>query len=301
MNVINFGSLNFDYFYEVRHFVRPGETITSDAYRRSCGGKGLNQSIALARAGARVFHAGKVGKDGDLLLTCLRDAGVDTGYVSVSENRPSGHAIIQVDPAGQNSIIIHGGANQEVLGAEARRVLGDFKEGDALLLQNEISSLAEIIECGGKQGLTIYLNPAPMTRDLLACPLDRVDYFIINEIEGRELTGAAEPGEIIRAMRKRFPRSVTILTLGERGVIGAWEQSVISAPAESVRALDTTAAGDTFTGFFVAQRLRGAAIEDCLRVASHAAAICVTRRGSADSIPFMAEVASRVAKKDVYF
>jgi ribokinase len=297
MNVINFGSLNYDYFYQVPHLVRPGETITSETFRRSCGGKGLNQSIALAHAGAKVFHAGNVGQDGQMLISCLHGAGVDTRYVTVSKSRPSGHAIIQVDPTGQNSIIIHGGANHEVPVEDARRVLGNFKHGDALLLQNEISSLASIIDYGRKQGLTLYLNPAPMSRDLLECPLGSVDYFIINEIEGKELTGGSEPMAVIRAMRKRFPRAVTILTLGERGVICAWGQSIISTPAENVRPLDTTAAGDTFIGFFVAWRLKGEAIEDCVRVACRAAAICVTRQGSVESIPLLNEVVPRLVGK----
>jgi ribokinase len=290
MKVVNFGSLNFDHVYAVEHLVRPGETITSDNYRRFCGGKGLNQSIALAYAGAEVFHAGKVGRDGEPLVACLKTAGVDTSHIGVSESEPSGHAIIQVDRSGENSIIIHGGANRDIQSADARRVLEHFKSGDGLLLQNEISSIPEIIDRAKELGLTIFLNPAPMDKRVLDYPLDKVDYFIINEIEGRELTGAAEPEAILEAMRKRFPRSMTILTLGERGVLCADHRTKISVPADRVTPVDTTAAGDTFIGYFIAQKISGATLETCLRIATRAAAICVTRRGAADSIPRQAEV-----------
>jgi ribokinase len=290
MKVLNFGSLNFDHFYEVEHIVRPGETISSGKYRLACGGKGLNQSVSLAHAGANVFHAGKVGRDGEALLTCLKAAGVDTSYVGMGEEAPSGHAIIQVDKAGQNSIIIHGGANRAILQEDVSRVLGDFGPGDCLLLQNEVSCIPEMIDQAKKQSLTIFLNPAPMDERVADYPLNKVDYFIINEIEGRELSREIEAKAILAAMRKRFPRSAILLTLGEKGVLYADPQTSLAVPAEKVKAVDTTAAGDTFTGFFIALKLAGKPTEACLRTACHAAAICVTRPGAADSIPFLNEV-----------
>jgi ribokinase len=290
MKVLNFGSLNFDHFYEVEHIVRPGETIPSGKYRLACGGKGLNQSVALAHAGANVFHAGKVGRDGEALLACLKAAGVNTRYVEMTEEAPSGHAIIQVEKNGQNSIIIHGGANRAILQEDVSRVLGAFEPGDCLLLQNEVSCTAEMIDQAKKQGLTIFLNPSPMDERVAGYPLEKVDYFIINEIEGRDLSGATEAGAIMATMRKRFPEAATLLTLGEKGVLYADQQKNLAVSAEKVRAVDTTAAGDTFTGFFIAQKLAGQPIETCLRTACHAAAICVTRPGAADSIPRLQEV-----------
>jgi ribokinase len=310
MKVLNFGSLNFDHVYEVEHFVRPGETITSDKYHLLCGGKGLNQSIALAHAGAKVFHAGKVGNDGQQLVTRLNAAGVDTTHVGIAESAPTGHAVIQVDRHGQNSIIIHGGANQAVRKADAERALEHFASGDCLLLQNEISSIAEIIDQAKKRGLTIFLNPAPMDKKVFSYPLGKVDYFIINDIEGRGLTGEAEPEAMIETMLKRFPQSATILTLGEKGAMYADRQTKLSVPAEKVMPIDTTAAGDTFFGYFLAQKTKGDTVQNCLRIASRAAAICVTRRGAADSIPLKEEVGelkthlrsgdvlSRVAKQE---
>ncbi|MGD0750078.1 MAG: ribokinase [Anaerolineales bacterium] len=290
MKVLNFGSLNFDHFYEVEHIVRPGETIPSGKYRLACGGKGLNQSVALAHAGANVFHAGKVGRDGEALVAYLRAAGVNTTFVEVSENEPSGHAIIQVDKDGQNSIIIHGGANRAIRKEDVSRVLGNFSPEDCLLLQNEVSCMAEMIDQAKKRGLTIFLNPAPMDERVAGYPLDKVDYFIINEIEGRELSGATEAQAIIAAMRTRFPAAAVLLTLGAQGVIYADQHTRQTVPAEKVRPVDTTAAGDTFIGFFIAQKLAGKPIESCLRTACHAAAICVTRPGAADSIPHLQEV-----------
>ena len=290
MKVLNFGSLNYDHFYEVEHIVRPGETISAGKYRLACGGKGLNQSVALAHAGANVFHAGKIGRDGEALLACLRVAGVNTNYVDVAEEVPSGHAIIQVDKNGQNSIIIHGGANRDIQKVDVSRVLGNFAPGDCLLLQNEVSCTAEMIGQAKKQGLTIFLNPSPMDERVAGYPLDKVDYFIINEIEGRDLSGASEAQAIIAAMRTRFPTAAILLTLGEQGVLYADRQTSLAVPAEKVHAIDTTAAGDTFTGFFIAQKLAGKPIENCLQTACHAAAICVTRPGAADSIPLLNEV-----------
>jgi ribokinase len=294
MKVLNFGSLNIDHFYEVEHIVLPGETIPSGKVRLVCGGKGLNQSVALAHAGADVFHAGKVGRDGDALIACLKAAGVNTRFVEMLEELPSGHAIIQVDGNGQNSIIIHGGSNQAISAQDVSRVLGYFAPGDCLLLQNEVSSIPQMIGQAHKKGLTIFLNPSPMDRQVSSYPLDKVDYFIINEIEGRDLTGVIGPDAILAAMRKLFPRAATLLTLGENGVRYADQQTSLAVPAEKVNAVDTTAAGDTFTGFFIAQKIAGHSIEACLRIACHAAAICVTRRGAADSIPLLNEVSYRI-------
>jgi ribokinase len=226
------------------------------------------------------------------LMACLKSAGVNTTHIGVAASKPSGHALIQVDKNGQNSIIIHGGANRDIQKEDVKRALGHFTSGDYLLLQNEINSVSDIIDRAKKQGLTIFLNPAPMDKSVSGYPLDKVDYFIINDIEGRELTGKAEPEAILGAMLRRFPRSVTILTLGGNGVIYADRQTRISVPAEKVTPVDTTAAGDTFIGYFIAQKLEGQTVENCLRTASRAAAICVTRLGAADSIPRKAEVVS---------
>lgn len=284
MKILNFGSINIDHVYSVEHFVRPGETLGSTDYRQFAGGKGFNQSIALAYAGADVYHAGKIGKDGLWLLDHLQSSGVDTSFLEVVDS-PSGHAIIQVNREGENSIILYGGANQKITEAEAEKVLSKFSHGDYLLLQNEISAIPEIMRLAAGQGLTIIFNPSPMNSELLSYPLDLVDIFILNEIEGGELTGEQGPDEIYFSMREKYSNATTVLTVGDKGVLYADSEKTLRVEAEQVTPVDTTAAGDTFIGYFIAEIMDDRDIEQALRLACKAAAVCVTRPGAADSIP----------------
>ena len=162
MKVLCFGSLNIDYTYKVDHFVKKGETLSSGSLQVFSGGKGLNQSIALARAGAETYHAGSIGEDGRFLLEQLQDAGVDTRYVTVLETVRTGNAIIQNDKEGDNCILLYGGANQAVTTNQADAVLEHFRKGDFLVLQNEINELAYIMERAHERGMKIVLNPSPM-------------------------------------------------------------------------------------------------------------------------------------------
>ena len=130
-HILSYGSLNLDLVYQVPHFVQAGETLSSTSRTVHCGGKGLNQSIAAARAGGTVSHAGKIGGDGTVLTDILRESGVDTDFVTVGDG-PSGHAVIQVDPSGQNCILLFGGCNQEITHEEIDRVLGQTAEGENL-------------------------------------------------------------------------------------------------------------------------------------------------------------------------
>jgi ribokinase len=287
--IINFGSLNIDHVYRVEHFVRPGETIGSLSYQQFAGGKGFNQSIALARAGAQVHHAGKIGGEGGWLLDMLREAGAQTEDVMQVEI-PSGHALIQVEASGENAIILFGGANQSITDEDVDRVLARAAPGDYLLLQNEINNMDLILRRGAEQGLRMVFNPAPMTGAVLDYALEGVAIFIVNETEAEALTGATTPEAIVDAMHQRFPKAATVLTLGAAGAIYADGAERIRVPAVAVKAVDTTAAGDTFTGYFLAALAEGGSVEDALQLAARAAAICVTRPGAADSIPTRAEV-----------
>ncbi|MBX2999786.1 MAG: ribokinase [Caldilineaceae bacterium] len=289
--IINFGSLNIDHVYRVDHFVRPGETIASRSYQQFAGGKGFNQSIALARAGAQVRHAGKIGAEGGWLLDVLREAGATTEDVSQVEI-PTGHALIQVDTSGENAIILYGGANQSISAEDVERVLAHAAPGDYLLLQNEINNMDRILRRGAQRGMRIVFNPAPMTEAVLDYPLEGVAIFIVNETEAEALTGASTPDAIVGAMRRRFPKAATVLTLGAAGAIYADSAAQIHVPAVEIQAVDTTAAGDTFTGYFLAALAADENVEDALQLAARAAAICVTRPGAADSIPMRAEVLS---------
>lgn len=289
MSILNFGSLNIDHVYQVPHFVRPGETISSYGYRQFAGGKGFNQSLALARAGAAVHHAGKIGPDGVWLLDILRQAGANTDYVAQGQTA-TGHALIQVEPGGENAILLFGGANQEILPADVDRVLANFSAGDFLLLQNEISQVDLLLKKGAARGLRIVFNPAPMEDRVLTYALPLVSLLIVNETEAQALSGASDPAAMAAGIRRRFPNAAVVLTLGAAGVLYEDDDLQVHIPAEQVQAVDTTAAGDTFTGYLLAGLAAGDPVERALRLATRAAALCVTRAGAADSIPTRAEV-----------
>ncbi len=290
MKVLNFGSLNIDHVYEVDHFVRPGETLAGNAYHRFCGGKGCNQSLALARAGAKTFHAGRIGSDGLFLKDTLAMSGADTSLLEM-DGGPSGHAIIQVSKEGENSIILFGGANRNISSEQIKNAVSKFKKGDFILLQNEINSMPEIISAAAKARLRIFFNPAPMGKEVEAYPLDLVDCLILNEVEGAGLAGGgSNPEDVLKRLEKRFPKAAILLTLGSKGAVYSDNDGVIKIPAEKVKAVDTTAAGDTFIGYFLAGLAAGDMPEKSLKTASKAAAICVTRKGAADSIPWRKEI-----------
>lgn len=291
MKIVNFGSLNNDIVYKVDHFVRPGETLSADLVEASVGGKGLNQSIAASRAGTRVMHVGKVGSDGSELLNALKQAGVDITLVEQSAHR-SGHAVIQVDKTGQNSIILHGGANLDVDRYLIDRAFASIEKEDILLTQNEISNIAYLMEKAHENGIRLALNPSPMTAQLLKCPLDYVEWFFLNETEGMALTEAEDCAGITRRLMKRFPRSKVVLTLGENGVLYRDSEQLLSYGAYEVEPVDTTGAGDTFTGYFLSGIAKGLSIAENLRLASIASALAVSRKGASLSIPLLEDVTS---------
>lgn len=292
MRILNFGSLNIDLVYRVPHIVRPGETIASRSFTTFAGGKGANQSVALGRAGADVSHAGRIGADGKWLLDKLRDAGVDTSRVQVG-SEPTGSAVIQVDDEGQNAIFLNAGANHKITTEQVTQTLADFGAGDLLLLQNEINDGARVLEQGKARGMTVCLNPAPFGPELLDWPLEQVDMLVVNESEAAGLAGLSETGDpvaLLTALRAKFARTELVLTLGGRGVAWCGAGAVQQWPAESVKALDTTAAGDTFIGFFLAGIAGGMDRPTAIGRGQRAAALSVTRPGAMDSIPMALEV-----------
>jgi ribokinase len=285
--ILNFGSVNIDHVYSVPHFVRPGETLASARYAIFSGGKGFNQSTALARAGAKIAHAGMIGADGAWLRDSLASDGADVTHLAVRDE-PTGHAVIQVDASGQNCIIICGGANRAITPQYAEEVLSHFGDGDTLLLQNEISAIPEIMRIAHARGLRIVFNPAPMGPEVSGYPLDLVDLFIVNEVEAAELAGTAAdsaPEAILGALRDKFPRAGVVLTLGASGSVADIGGERVAVAAKRVKAVDTTAAGDTYIGYFLASRQRGLSLRAAMEKATEAAAICVTRAGAAPSIP----------------
>ena len=285
MKVLNFGSLNYDYIYELEHFVLPKETISSLGYSRNFGGKGLNQSIALAKAGLDIYHAGRVGNDGQDFIDYLNEYKVKTDYLLKDENEATGHAIIQVCK-GQNCIILHGGANQKVDEKQVDEVLSHFEKGDVLLLQNEISSIGYIMKKAHEKEMKIVINTAPMDEKIFTYPLELVDIFVVNEVEAAGLVKSETKDEevIIKLLKEKFPDKEIVMTVGERGAYYIGEE-IIHEPALKVEAVDTTAAGDTFTGFFLASYLAHKDVRRALKLATKASSITVQGKGAAKSIP----------------
>lgn len=288
--VLNFGSLNVDYTYKVDHMTREGETQSSEGMEIFLGGKGFNQSVSLAKAGVNVYHAGMIGDDGDGFLPVCKEYGIRTDYIKKVEGR-GGHTIIQIDKNAQNSILLFGGSNRKIDEGFVDEVLNHFEKGDYLLLQNEISSLNYIIDKAYERGMIIILNPSPFDYRLNSCDMSKVTYFILNEIEGGQFTGKEDPDEIIDVMLEKYPKAKIVLTLGGDGAMYADASGVrYCQPIFPVKAVDTTAAGDTFTGYFISGILENMPIPDILKMSAKASSIAVTRKGASPSIPSREEV-----------
>lgn len=289
MKILCMGSVNLDKVYHVAHIPQGGETIRSVSYEQHWGGKGLNQTIALARSGGEVYFSGIINRQEEVLRSVLAENHVHADFLALADE-PTGHAIINVDAGGQNSIVIHGGANQAFTRPYIDQVLSAFAPGDLLLLQNEISELDYILRAAHAHGLKIALNPSPFEPALLKLPLENVDIFLVNEIEGFQLTGKRVPEEILQEAGRLFPHATVVLTLGGDGSLYRCGTHVIRQPIYRVPVVDTTAAGDTFTGYFLSALARGETPENGLRQAAAASAIAVSRSGATDSIPTLAEV-----------
>lgn len=289
MKILNFGSVNIDFTYRVPHFVRPGETLAACSVTRNAGGKGFNQSVALAKAGCDVYHAGHIGSDGDFLKDLCQNYGIHTDYLT-HVDAPTGNAIIQVDDRGANCIILFGGANQAMDEAFIHQVLSGFEKGDMIVLQNEINCMNEIITMAHEAGLAIAINPAPMNDAIAHEKLALCDWMILNETEAEELTGVAEPYAQLEALEKAYPATAVLLTLGVRGCICRKDGTTYTMGSCKVNAVDTTAAGDTFAGFFLGSLSRGMDIPASLLTATRASALAVQKQGAAQSVPTLDEV-----------
>lgn len=291
MNILNFGSCNIDHVYSVDHFVRPGETITSDRMNDFPGGKGLNQSIAISRSGAKVFHAGCIGNDGSMAKATLEGAGVDTRYLKTVD-APTGHAIIQVDKNGENNIIIFGGANRKITKDYVDEVLSHFDADTVVVLQNEISELSYIIDRASEKGMKIILNPSPFEEELLNIDLDKLFMLILNETEAFAFSKTDTVSAACEFFLKNKGSLKVIITLGADGCIYLDGESgeIIEQSAYCVDVVDTTSAGDTFSGYFVSALSRGEGTTEALKKASAAAALATSKEGASTSIPTKDEV-----------
>ena len=294
MKLLNFGSCNIDYVYQLDHIVVAGETESSSELKIFPGGKGLNQSIAVSRAGTEIYHAGAIGKDGEMLLNLLKENGVNVKFLKTLDEK-TGHAIIQVASSGENSIVIHSGANGCIDKEYIDFVLANFSSNDFLLLQNEISNIEYIIDKAFEKGMKIILNPSPINERIKLIDINKISYLILNQTEAQALTGCSEESSSLEYFKKNHPFTRIILTLGKKGSIYMGDNQKYYQPSYQVDAVDTTAAGDTFTGFFISGLIKGLSLKNNMKIASCASAIAVTRKGAAPSIPTYLDVKNNVS------
>lgn len=290
MKILNFGSINADHVYKVPHIVRPGETLSSSSLEFYAGGKGANQSVAMAKAGAQVWHAGKIGRDGGWLKRELERFGVHTEHL-LEYSGPTGHAIIQVSAQGENSIVLFGGGNLAISSLEVDEVLSNFERGDYVVLQNEINKTPEIIEKAHEKGMIIYLNPAPFGSEIRNWPLQLVNTLILNETEAMDLLGTECTFQgAIDSLSSNYPETDIVMTVGKDGAYFAHGKCRYFVSGREVKVVDTTAAGDTFLGYYLMSRIEGADPEGAMTKANFAASITVSRPGAMGSIPVNGEL-----------
>lgn len=297
--LVNLGSACVDYVYRVTELVAAGETASSLSHEVFPGGKGLNQSLAAARAGAEVHHLGAVGEDGMLLRQVLLDAGVDVTGLVIRPDVASGHAVIQVNDRGENAIVIAGGANRTIADADRAAARALLQPGDWLLLQNEINDLPLALELSRDTGARLAFNLAPVDGREADYDFDCVNLLIVNEIEARAVVPgdiAAEENAVVAGwLAAKYPGMDVVLTAGADGLHHARGDSVVRQPAFSVTPIDETAAGDAFIGFLLAGLLAGEEMATALRLGAAAGAQAVTVAGAAGSIPDRAAVRALLA------
>lgn len=376
MRILNFGSLNLDYVYQVDHFVQPGETLSAVSQSVNAGGKGLNQSIAIARAlgmadgtaphrnsivadceasaassaicmdsvtadceasvcspdgadkegsgssvrpGSFVYHAGCIGAGGESLKALLEENGVNTDLL-LQVPELQGNAVIQVEQGGENCILLFGGSNQCITEGQIERTLDGFGSGDILVLQNEINLLPKIVDAAYERGMQIFLNPSPYNEKIEAVDLGKISWLLVNAVEARQIcdskssvyesangcdsavsdrpdpSGKMDPVAVWEILHSRYPKLSLLVTLGKSGSIAFTATESVAQGAFPVEAVDSTGAGDTYTGYFIAALSRGLSLQKAMQQASMASAISVTRPGAAPSIPIYPEVAEALGK-----
>ncbi|MFG6589831.1 ribokinase [Sulfitobacter sp. 1A12157] len=281
----NLGSINADNFYLLPHLPGPGETISALNFRQGLGGKGANMSVAAARAGTRVMHVGALGADGGWALERLLEYGVETAHITLMEG-VTGHANIAVDLEGENNIVIFPGTNHEITDEMIGAALSEASSGDWLLMQNETNGQRFAARTAKTLGLRLAYAAAPFEADAVTAILEQIDLLVLNEVEAAQLR-AATGGEL-----RQLPIDDIVVTLGAGGCewVSNKAHLVESFPAYQVDAVDTTGAGDTFTGYLLAGLDRGMTMPQAIDLAMRAGALMVTRHGTADVIPDLKEI-----------
>lgn len=300
--IYNFGSINIDHTYRVAYFVRPGETLESGDYNIGLGGKGVNQSLAIARAKGAVSHWGRVSSIDAWVAHELESAGVGVKDIELT-TEPSGHAMIQIDSCGENAILLFAGANHGFTQERVTALIAQTEPGDTILIQNECNGLDQLIPLAVNHGCKVIFNPAPMTSKVSSLPLEQCELLFFNRTEAAALLDmpvASSSADLLRRCKETLGDVEVVLTLGSAG---AWYQSnsgTLFQAALKVKAIDTTAAGDTFVGYFLAARQAGLTPSQCLQRATAAAALAVQKLGAASSIPTAEDVDRLVCSTQEY-
>ncbi|CAK9888579.1 MULTISPECIES: ribokinase [Pseudomonas] len=297
-NVVVVGSLNMDLVTRAQRLPRGGETLVGETFATVPGGKGANQAVAAARLGAQVAMVGCVGDDayGQQLRQALAAEQIDCQAVSIAAGMSSGVALIVVDAASQNAIVIIAGGNGQLLPESVQRFDALLQNAEVIICQLEVpmATVAYTLERGRALGKTVILNPAPVSGPLPAEWFANIDYLIPNESEAEALSGLpVNDLETAKAAATRLLAmgvGKVIVTLGAQGALFADGQAFRHFPAPLVQAVDTTAAGDTFVGGFAAALARGEEEGAAIALGQRAAALSVTRAGAQPSIPHLAEL-----------
>ncbi len=283
MAIWNLGSINADFVYAVPHIPQPGETLASTGRQVFLGGKGANMSVAAARAGATVHHIGAVGEDGDWARQRLTEYGVDTRHIATS-TAATAQAIIAVDTAGENAIILFPGANGEIPQSILQEAMAEAQTEDWLILQNETNLQRTAAKLGHDMGLRVAYAAAPFDAQRVQAVLPYLDFLILNAVEAEQLAKAT--GKTPDALGVED----VIVTLGADGADWYSDAGHQHFDAIKVDPVDTTGAGDTFTGYVLAGLDRGMSMDQAIRQAARAGALMVMRHGTADVIPDLSEV-----------
>lgn len=289
MSIVNFGSLNIDYVYHVPHFCTEDECVRAKTLQMTVGGKGLNQSVVISRAGAKVYQAGLIGPNGNVLKAYLEENHVDTSLLQACQTL-QGHAVVQINPAGEHSTFVYGGSNSQLTPEVVDRCLAPFSRGDFLLLQNEVTSIPYMIEAAYEKRMRIIFNASPVDQDIFRSNCNKAEWLVVNEIECMEIADCDETTAAFAKMQQMYPDAGILLTLGNDGAVCYRDGDVIVQKAYPVKLADTVGAGDAFVGYFIAALSKNHPLEECLDMAAKAGAITVSREGAASAFPTIEEV-----------
>ena len=293
------GSANTDMVISAEHFPLPGETMMGHGFMTNHGGKGANQAVAAARLEGNTAFIGKVGDDqfGHSTIEMMKGEGIDVSGLTVTSEQASGVALITIVPSGENSIIVDSGANGLLRPEDITNAEKLFEDAGIVLMQLEtpIDTLTEAAAMAKKHGAYVVLNPAPAPKEPLPVELlKNVDLLIPNETEAAYISGVNIAGDedlpaAMNEIQKLGVKDV-IITVGSRGVCARIDGEMVTVPAFKVKAIDTTAAGDTFCGALCVALSNGKPLVEAIRFGCKASSISVTRRGAQMSMPRLEEI-----------